>query len=171
MTRFSHLFGRLLDALAVLAALVLLAMVLLTTGDILTRNLARGGFAWANEVSEYALYLMTLLTAPWLLRRAQHVRLDLVLTVVPPRIAWLMEVAGDLLGLAVSLALVRYGFAMTHESLRTSSITIKNLVFPEWWLLAPLPIAFALIAIEFVFRLHRLAGGERTRRVEATLVN
>jgi TRAP-type C4-dicarboxylate transport system permease small subunit len=115
--------------------------------------------------------LTTLLTAPWLLRRAQHVRLDLVLTVVPPRIAWLMEIAGDMLGLAVSLALVRYGFVMAHESLRLGSITIKNLVFPEWWLLAPLPITFALIAVEFVFRLHRLAGGERARRVEATSVS
>jgi TRAP-type transport system small permease protein len=171
LTRFSHAFGRLLDGLAVLAALILLAMVLLTTGDILLRNLARSGFAWANEVTEYALYLTTLLAAPWLLRRAQHVRLDLLLAVVPPRIAWLMEIAGDVLGLAVSLALVRYGFVMTHESLRTGSITIKNLVFPEWWLLAPLPIAFALIAIEFVFRLHRLSGGDRARRIEATSVS
>jgi TRAP-type C4-dicarboxylate transport system permease small subunit len=169
--RLSNLFGRLLDGLAGLAALLLLAMVVLTTGDIVLRNLARGGFAWANEVSEYALYLMTLLTAPWLLRRAQHVRLDLLLIMVPPRLAWLMELAGDLVGLTVSLALVRYGFIMTHESLRHGSITIKILVFPEWWLLAPLPIAFALIAIEFVFRLHRLAIGPRTRRIEATAVS
>lgn len=170
MTRLSHAFRRLLDGLAALAALLLLAMVVLTTGDIVLRNLAGGGFAWANEVSEYALYLMTLLTAAWLLRRAQHVRLDLLLIVVPPRLAWLLELAGDLVGLAVSLALTRYGFSMTHESLGLGAITIKNLVFPEWWLLAPLPITFALIAVEFVFRLHRLAGGERGRRREATSV-
>jgi TRAP-type transport system small permease protein len=35
--------------------------------------------------------------------------------------------------------------------------------------LAPLPVTFALLAIEFVFRFHRLRG-ERTRRVEATSV-
>ena len=80
------------------------------------RNLTRGGFAWANEVSEYALYLITLLTAPWLLRRGQHVRLDLVLTLVPPRVAWLMEAVGDSLGFAVCLVLVRYGLAMTYDS-------------------------------------------------------
>jgi hypothetical protein len=33
------------------------------TADILLRNLTRTGFSWANEVSEYALYLITLLTA------------------------------------------------------------------------------------------------------------
>ena len=38
--------------------------------------------------------------------------------------------------------LVRYGVAMTYDSWRLGAITIKNLVFPEWWLLAPLPVDF-----------------------------
>jgi TRAP-type C4-dicarboxylate transport system permease small subunit len=171
MTRLSAMFGRLLDALAMAAALILLAMVVVVTADIVLRNTTRGGFAWANEVSEYALYLMTLLTAPWLLRRGQHVRLDVILTLVPPRVAWLMEAAGDALGFCVSLVLVRYGFAMTADSARLGAITIKNLVFPAWWLLVPLPVAFALLAIEFVFRFDRLLKGERTRRIEATSVS
>ena len=36
--------------------------------------------------------------------------------------------------------------------------SIKTLVMPEWWFLAPLPICFALLAIEFVFRMRRLRG-------------
>ena len=79
-----------------IAALILLAMVVIVTGDIVLRNTVGKGFVWANEVSEYALYLITLLTAPWLLRRGQHVRLDLVLTLVPTRVAWLMEAVGDM---------------------------------------------------------------------------
>ena len=171
MTRLSSAFGRLIDALAGLAALILLVMVAVVTADIVVRNLGGGGFAWANEVSEYALYLITLLTAPWLLRRGQHVRLDIILALVPARIAWRMEAAGDILGFAVSLVLVRYGAAMTHDSWRLGAITIKNLVFAEWWLLAPLPVTFALLAIEFVFRFERLMRGERTRRIEATSVS
>src|SRR5215469_3872085 len=105
MTRLSAAFGRLYDALALVAALILLTMTLLVAADIILRNIARVGFPWANEVSEYALYLMTLCTAPWLLRRGQHVRIDIVLTLVPPRVAWLMEGAVDILGFAVSLVL------------------------------------------------------------------
>jgi len=169
MSRLSTMFGRLFDAMAALAALTLFAMVAVVTGDIVLRNVARGGFLWANEVSEYALYLMTLLTAPWLLRRGAHIRLDLVLVIVPARVAWLMEAASDILGFAVCVVLVRYGAAMTYDSWRIGSITIKNLVFPEWWLLAPLPIVFVLLAVEFVFRFHRLLG-QRTRRADATSV-
>jgi len=169
MTRLSTLFGRLYNALALIAALILLAMVVLVTADILLRNVSNVGFPWANEVSEYALYAITLLTAPWLLRRGQHVRIDLVLTVVPARLAWLMEVVADAIGFAVCAVMVRYGAIMVSESLRLNSITIKNLVFPEWWLLAPLPVIFALLAIEFAFRFARMLH-ERTRRLEATSV-
>ncbi len=171
MTRLSNAFGGLFDALAFLAALILLAMVMIVTADVLLRNITNGGISWANEVTEYALYVITLLTAPWLLRRGQHVRLDIILTIVPARVAWLMEAAGDALGLLLSLVLVRYGAGMTYDSARLGAITIKNLVFPEWWLLAPLPITFALLAIEFVFRFQRLMMGERTRRIEATSVS
>ena len=170
MNRLSNAFGKLLNALAVAAALSLLAMVVMVTADILLRNLTRTGFAWSNEVSEYALYVITLLTAPWLLRRGQHVRVDLVLTLVPVRVAWLMEAAGDVIGFAVCLVMMRYGFKMSIESAVLGSITIKNLVFPEWWLLWPLPVCFALLAAEFAFRFDRLVHSEPGRRVEATSV-
>jgi TRAP-type transport system small permease protein len=171
MTRLSAAFGRLFNALAVAAALILLGMVVIVTADIVLRNAVGSGLVWANEVSEYSLYLMTLLTAPWLLRRGQHVRLDIILTLVPARVAWLMEAVGDLLGFAVCIVLVRYGFAMSYDSWRLGAITIKNLVFPEWWLLAPLPATFVLLAVEFVFRFDRLMRGDRVRRIEATSVN
>ena len=170
MTRLSNAFAKLLNALAVVAALTLLAMVVMVTADIVLRNLTRSGFPWANEVSEYALYVITLLTAPWLLRRGQHVRIDLVLTLVPARLAWLMEALSDVFGFAVCLVMMRYGLKMTIDSAVLGSITIKNLVFPEWWLLWPLPVCFALLAAEFAFRFDRLIHSEPGRRVEATSV-
>jgi TRAP-type C4-dicarboxylate transport system permease small subunit len=66
--------------------------------------------------------------------------------------------------------MLRYGTKMTIDSALLGSITIKNLVFAEWWLLWPLPVCFALIAAEFAFRFDRLMRGERARRVEATSV-
>src|SRR3954464_11940300 len=128
MTRISALLARLFDFLAATAALILLAMVALVTADIVLRNTLGIGFAWANEVTEYALYLITLLTAPWLLRRGQHVRIDMMLVLVPPRFAWLMEALGDIIGLVASLIGVWYGTVMTVQSARLGSLTTKNLV-------------------------------------------
>jgi len=44
------------------------------------------------------------------------------------------------------------------------ALSIKTLIMPEWWLLAPMPLAFALLSIEFLFRMHRLAQGEQRPR-------
>jgi len=168
LQRVSAAFGRLYETLAGAAGLMLLAMVAVVTADIVLRNLGRTGFSWADEASEYALYLITVCTAPWLLRRGQHVRIDIVLTLVPPRVAWGMEAIADVIGFAVCLILAGYGAGMTFDSWRLGAITIKNLVFPEFWLLAPLPFCFILLAAEFVLRLHRLITGAKTRRIEAT---
>lgn len=163
-------FGRLTTALAFLAALLLLGMVALVTADVVLRNLTRFVVPGADELSEYILYLIAVLTAPWLLRGGRHVRVDLLLGVVKPRMAWAIEFVADLIGIAVALVLVWYGVEAMLESRRLGALTIKNFVFPEWWIFAPLPLCMLLVAIEFGFRLHRLGRGPRAKRDEATAV-
>ena len=131
------------------------------------RNAGLGGIPWSGEVSEDILYLLTLLTAPWLLRQGQHIRVDILLRALPARLGWLLEWVGDLLGLACSLYFVWYGWKVLAASYTSGAISIKTLVTPEWWLLVPLPVAFLLFAIEFLFRMHRLARSERAPRTDA----
>ncbi|HEY7460079.1 MAG TPA: TRAP transporter small permease [Xanthobacteraceae bacterium] len=170
MDRLSRAFGVLLDRLMVVACLLLLAMTLLIGADVFTRNTGLGGIAWSNEVSESILYLLTLLSAPWLLRQGQHIRVDIILRAVPLRLGWYLEWVGDLIGLACSLYFVWYGLKVLNASYSAGAITIKTLVTPEWWLLAPLPVAFLLVAIEFIFRMHRLSASAREPRTDAVSV-
>jgi TRAP-type C4-dicarboxylate transport system permease small subunit len=167
MDRLSRAYGRILDVLMAAACLLLLAMTLLIGADVVGRNVGLGGVPWSGEVSEDILYLLTLLTAPWLLRHGQHIRVDILLRAVPARLGWLLEWLGDLLGVACSLYFVWYGWKVLAASYTSGAISIKTLVTPEWWLLVPLPVAFALFAIEFVFRMQRLAQGERAPRTDA----
>jgi TRAP-type transport system small permease protein len=167
MDRISYAYGRLLDALMATACLLLLGMTLLIGADVVGRNAGLGGIPWSGEISEDILYLLTLLTAPWLLRQGQHIRVDILLRVLPARLGWLLEWAGDLLGLACSLYFVWYGWKVLAASYASGAISIKTLVTPEWWLLVPLPVAFSLFAIEFLFRVRRLARSERAPRTDA----
>jgi TRAP-type transport system small permease protein len=130
VTALSGTFGRLFDLLATLGSAILLAMVALGCIDILLRDAFGSGIAWVDEVSQYALYVIVL-TAPWLLRRGQHVRIDIVLTLIPPLIAWLMEGLSGLAGFGVCVVLVRYGLSTAYDSWTTGSTTIKNLIFPK----------------------------------------
>src|SRR5262245_22880995 len=74
METLSHWYGRLLDALTLLACFLLLLMTLLIGADVLLRNVGLGGIAPSNELSEDIIYLVTLLAAPGLLRQGQHIR-------------------------------------------------------------------------------------------------
>lgn len=171
MQTLSRIFGRFISALALAGCLTLLAMMLIIVADVLLRNLAPPGWpkgiAWSNEVSELMLYFITMSVAPWLLRQGQHIRVDIVLQAIPKRLAWWLECLGDLLGLVCCVLLCRYGIEATLASWRAGSLNIKTLVTPEWWSLAPLPIAFALLSAEMVFRMHRLWVGERGPRHDA----
>lgn len=171
MLRLSERYGRMISALALIGCLLLLAMMLIIVVDVVLRNLAlQGGpqgLSWSNEVSELMLYLITMCVAPWLLRQGQHIRVDIFLQAIPPRMAWALEWAGDVLGLLCCLVLTWFGAQATWASYSARALSIKTLVTPEWWSLAPLPVVFALLSIEMVFRMHRLWQAERGPRHDA----
>ena len=165
------LWARLLAGLAMLGCLLLLAMMLIIVADVALRNLAptdlARALAWSNEVCEAMLLLVTLCVAPWLLRQGQHIRVDILLQPLPPRWAWLLEWLGDLIGLATCLVLMVVSAQATLASHASGALSIKTLVTPEWWILAPLPAAFALLSVEMLWRMHRLWRAERGPRSDA----
>jgi TRAP-type C4-dicarboxylate transport system permease small subunit len=169
--RLSALYGKLLEGLALAACALLFLMMLMICADVLLRNvrLIEGvrGLAWSNEVSEAMLYLITMLAAPWLLRRGQHIRVDILLRAIPPRLAWYSEWLCDVLALGCCVVMLWYGAHMAAASKAAASLSIKTLVTPEWWLLAPLPVAFFLLAVEVLFRMRRLWLGARAPRSDA----
>jgi TRAP-type C4-dicarboxylate transport system permease small subunit len=163
----SRWYGRLLDGMLTVAGVLLLVMTLMIGADVFLRNIGAGGVPPSNELAEDSLYFITLLAAPGLLRQGRHIRVDIVLRALPLRVGWLMEWAGDIIGLACCLVFVWYGASAAAASFADGALSIKTLVLPEWWLLAPMPAAFALLAIEFVFRMHRLTLAERRPRDDA----
>jgi TRAP-type transport system small permease protein len=169
--RLSELYGKLLTGLALVACALLFLMMLMICADVLLRNVALipglRGLAWSNEVSESMLYLITMLSAPWLLRRGQHIRVDIVLVAIPKQAAWYCEWVADALALVCCLVLMAYGWSAATASYKAGSMAIKTLITPEWWALAPLPVAFGLLAIEVLFRMQRLYVGERGPRSDA----
>ena len=171
MDRIEARYGRALEALAALGAGLILAMTLMICADVLLRNVriipGLVGLEWSNELSEGMLYLVTMLTAPWLLRRGQHIRVDIVLRAVPKPLGWGFEWIADALGLLCCVAMAYYAARAALASYRAGAMSIKTLVTPEWWLLSALPIAFFLLAVEMAFRMRRLYLGERAPRDDA----
>lgn len=142
-----------LGGLAALAAILIGLTALAITLDVVARNVGLGTLPWILEVSEYMLPLATFLVAPWLLRRNEHVRLDVVLHVARGRLGAVLERASNAVGLAVCAVLVVYGVRTILNSAQQGAMVLKSVVFPEWWLYAPVPLCFLLLALEFGRRL------------------
>ena len=169
--RLSGIYGRLLAGLALVGCAILLAMMVIIVADVGLRNIAvpglPRGLAWSNEISELFLYLITMCVAPWLLRQGQHIRVDILLQSMPPRLAWCCEWLGDLIGLACCCVMAWNGTRAAWSSYLSGAVNIKTLVTPEWWGLAPLPAVFLLLAAEMIFRMVRLQRAERGPRHDA----
>jgi TRAP-type transport system small permease protein len=147
--KFDRYFGHLLNGLAVAGAIVVLLMVGVVTADVVVRAVSPRGIPWSSDASEYGVYLVTLLTAPWLLRRGMHVAIDVLSSRVRGLAAQALGRLTEAVGLVVCLVITYYGWMMVEHSMAAGSLVIKNFVFPEWIALAPLPVVFMLLAVEF----------------------
>ena len=149
-----RVYRLLIQAMAWVAALVLGVMALAVTLDVVGRNLGWGNTGWVVELSEYSLPVATLLVAPWLLHRNEHVRLDIVLTTLPRPVALALERIADVLGILICAVFVWYGSKLIGDSARLGSMVVKTLSIPEWWQYALVPVSFLLLAVEFARRLR-----------------
>lgn len=150
----------LLKGLGLLAGTAFAMIAVLVTLNVILRGLGITNFPWLLEVSEYVLYIGTFLAAPWVLRLGAHVRVDLLIGVLPGTAARRVGIAADVLGLLLCLVLARHGWNVTADAFSRGDMMFKELVIPEWPLLAVIPFSALLLAIEFARRIRRAAAGD-----------
>lgn len=155
----------LLKGLGLLGGIAFAVIAVLVTLNVILRGFGITNFPWLLEVSEYVLYIGTFLAAPWVLRLGAHVRVDLLLGLLPGTGARLVSVAADLCGLAFCLVLARHGWNVCADAFSRGDMMFKELVIPEWPLLAVIPLSALLLAIEFARRIFH-AGSAAGRRVD-----
>jgi TRAP-type C4-dicarboxylate transport system permease small subunit len=144
----------LLQGFAYVAAVIIGLMALAVTFDVVARNLGWGNTGWVVELTEYSLPVATLLIAPYLLHRNEHVRLDAVLVALPARAALVVERCADVVGMMICAIFIWYSVKLIFDSARLGSMVVKTLSIPEWWQYALLPVSFTMLAIEFARRLR-----------------
>ncbi len=149
------MYARLFSALGALAGALVGLMVVLVCIDVVGRNLGVTSLPWIIELTELTLPLATLLAAPWLLHRNEHVRLDLLHNVVPARQLARLDRLVSVIGVVLCATVVWYAIRVIEDNIAIGALVMKSFVFPEWWLFVPLPLSFGLMAVEFARRALR----------------
>lgn len=143
-------FMTLLGAVSALCVALTVPLVLF---DILGRNLGTWSIGWSVEVVEYALIVATFVGAPWLLYRNGHVAIDSLRSFLSAKYGARVHFVPNLAGTVISFTVFFYSVSTLLVSYRQGSLIVKELVFPEWWMLCPISFGFFLVFLEFVRRL------------------
>jgi len=154
-------FDALIDALALAAAALLCALVVLILVDVAARYLRLFSIPWSFEATEYMLYAMTFLGAPWVLREEGLIAIELLVERLPAAAQRLVRRIADLLGATVCVVLFYFACRVAWRSYESATLVHKSFIFPEWWVYAGMPPVMLMllgIYLRWLLRPPRHAG-------------
>ena len=141
-----------------LIVVILGGLILLGAAQIVLRNFFSIGFAWGDGLARLAVLWLGLLGALAASRDGRHITMGALARVLPPPLRKAAGVAADGFGAAVSGALAWAAWVFVGDSREFGDTLLGDL--PAWWFQSIMPVAFALIAWQFLVQaVKRLRGG------------
>ena len=147
-------FERLTAWLAIFAAIIVLAMSAWITYDFLARNLLGIGSPWFFDLSEYALVWMNFLAAPWVLLQDRHIRIELLVEVLPKSIQRTLGIVVSILAFLTCMVLVWKTGAAAYKYWDANVMMPRIWRIPRIWPYGAIPVGCGLLGIAFLVRLH-----------------
>jgi C4-dicarboxylate transporter, DctQ subunit len=144
-----------LRALALLAGLLMVAMMVMITVDVVLRNLGTQSSSHLFTFTEYFLMLIPLLGAPWLVREKGHIYVEVLVAAFPPALRRRLMKAVTVLCIAVCATLAWYGGVITWHDYAMAEKDVRSFDMPRWTLVLFMPLSFGMMALEFLRLLLR----------------
>ncbi len=149
------IYDRFLAALvALVCGLITLAMVFVTI-DVIARYFFNRPMAWVFEATEYFMLYIPFLGMAWLVRREGHVRIDLLVNALTPRMQVAMDLFTSVLGTLTCATVAYYAYLSTVSHYTRKVVTYGIYPIPKYFLIAGICLGFALTTIEFARRAVR----------------
>lgn len=130
--------------LAQICAVLLLALFALTLSQVVLRK-AGQPLVWSNDVCALLLIWASLLGSVAVQARDGHVRIEFLLNILPPRAAQLMRAGGNLIILALLVAVLIASPSVLKSAISTFPTTLPISLF--WYRLATVVMAVASIVV------------------------
>ncbi len=147
-----RIIDRMIDAGAFLAASLLIAVMLATTIKVVFRYGLREGLIGVDQISGTMLLYIAFLGAAWVLRREEHVTLDIVLNSVRPTLRRRMLIVSSVLGGLICLTLAVAGTVEVISSLQRGIKIPSELEMPRAVNLVVIPLGCFFLGLQFFRR-------------------
>jgi C4-dicarboxylate transporter DctQ subunit len=150
-------YDGLLDALSVICAGLILAMMLGVALDVTSRYFFGSPIAWMFEVTEYALLYVPCLGMGWLARERGHVAINSFVLMLPQSAQRVMFVVTTAVTAAVCALIAYWGAIVTLDRFSRATVVDQMIRTPEYVIVWVIPFGFALAAIAFtrILFVHR----------------
>ena len=155
VTRLLRLTGLIEDTLLVG---MLGAMIVLTTAQIVLRNLFDGAIIWADPLLRVAVLWVGMIGAMVATRNDRQISIDAVSRFLPDLWKARMRVVTDLFTAVVSAVVAWSAFRLMIDDRAAGGLAIAKV--PVWVCESILPVAFAVIALRYLlFAIKHLRAG------------
>lgn len=135
-----------------LAGLLLLFSVAIITLQIILRSFFGLGMSGIYEVATFCVVWSVFLTAGLGVKRNLHVRVDILMRVVPAKVAFIMEMLVCVVLAITGAALLVSGWYLVQESLIFGDATLGSIRIPMWIPQLIVPISGVLVLIHTALR-------------------
>ncbi|MFV1878678.1 TRAP transporter small permease [Nioella sp.] len=144
----SRLFDGLLNAMAIVAGLLIALIPVLIVYDAALRILQIGASVWVNDFSAIFLVYATFLAAPWLQRERGHIYVEVIADLFKGVARRRLAQGVALICAAVCLYLCYRSATVVHANI--GRFDVSAIETPRWVRFAPLPVGFFLLAVQFL---------------------
>lgn len=134
------------------AAGLLLVMIVTVLANVFYRYVLAKPLIWGDEVASLSFIWMAMLGAALAVDRHEHMKLTVFLPLLPPRLARVLEVAGQVLVCVLLLRLLPVAVEYAYEE---SYVTSPALGLPMSWRASALPTGIALMSLLSVLSVIR----------------
>ncbi len=161
-----------IDTCGRITMVLVVLMIALVATNVLLRYSMSLGSVWAQELEWHLLAAVILLGMSHAIQRGENVRVDLFYADFSPRTKFIVNVASNLLLLAISLLFVRLSVAYVMQAWVIGETSADPGGIPWRWAVKGLiPLGFLLLALQTVGAMLKQYALERQRRLQAEEVD
>lgn len=142
-----------------LMMIFLLLITVVMSYSILTRYVFNSALSWAEEVSRYLFVWSAFLSASLCLRKRSSIKIDMLLTALPPVLQRIMLICGDLVMLGFFIYVFNGAWATTTRLMQTGQ-TSPALLLPMYFVYFSMVVGFGLSIFRLAQRLWLLVTGK-----------
>lgn len=162
LNKATHFFDRTIDTAAILAGFLLNFVMLIVGADVVLRYVVGCPLDWVKEITEYILLFIPFLVAAWVLKREEHVNIDLVLSAFDQSTQALVNTITSFIAAIVCLLLTWYGAKATWYFYQTDYLTPTVLRLPKYIIISIIFIGSFLLCVQFLRRAFRFWESRKT---------